>query len=184
MWKCNSARITSIELAATLVLPSVPRRQKSCTSLHSEICINDRFVNDRQFKTIDYSTYLGSPLTRKTNIDVEVNKRLFKANSICLWQIRKESVVISQNTKLYNGNTGCGANQAVLCIIVMDSVKPVTPENLNTSIQHFANYTEHQVARHGFRYRSHHTSRHPSHTFILQKVLVRWACYVTRMPDD
>ena len=37
--KCNSAWITFLELATTLVLPSAPRRQTSCTSLHREICI-------------------------------------------------------------------------------------------------------------------------------------------------
>ena len=38
-WKCNSAWITYLELATTLVLPSAPRRRKSCTSLHHERCI-------------------------------------------------------------------------------------------------------------------------------------------------
>ena len=35
----QQCRITFLELATTLVLPSAPRRQKSCTSLHRERCI-------------------------------------------------------------------------------------------------------------------------------------------------
>ena len=35
----QQCRMTFLELATTLVLPSAPRRQKSCTSLHRERCI-------------------------------------------------------------------------------------------------------------------------------------------------
>ena len=35
----HSVWITSLEVATTLVLPSAPRRQTSCTSLHHEMCI-------------------------------------------------------------------------------------------------------------------------------------------------
>ena len=39
------------------------------------------FVNDEPVKATDSFTYMGSTLSRETNIDVEVNKRLSKANS-------------------------------------------------------------------------------------------------------
>ncbi len=42
------------------------------------------FVNDEPFKATDSFTYMGSTLSREANIDVEVNNRLSKANSVHL----------------------------------------------------------------------------------------------------
>ena len=60
------------------------------------------FVNDEPLKATDSFTYLGSTLSREANIDVEVNNRLFKANS-AFGRLRKkvwDRRGISQETKL------------------------------------------------------------------------------------
>ena len=60
------------------------------------------FVNDEILKATDSFTYLGSTLSREANINVEVNKRLSKAN-YAFGRLRKkvwDRRGISQETKL------------------------------------------------------------------------------------
>ena len=61
------------------------------------------FVNDEPLKATDTFTYMGSTLSRKANIDLEVNNRLSKANS-AFGRLRKKVCDrrgISEDTKLH-----------------------------------------------------------------------------------
>ena len=122
------------------------------------------FVNDVQLKATDSFTYLGSTLSREANIDMEVNNRLYKANS-AFGRLRKkvwDRWGISQETKL---NVYMAVVLTVLlCMWVMDCVQPSRQKTQPLPYKMFADYFEHQVARHGPWHRSRHTSRHPQHS--------------------
>ncbi len=76
------------------------------------------FVNDEPLKATDSFTYLGRTLSIEANIDVEVNNRHSKANSV-FGRLRKkvwEPRGISQDTKLNVCMAVVLINRPALCM--------------------------------------------------------------------
>ena len=108
------------------------------------------FVNDEPLKATDSFTYLGSTLSREANIDVEVNNRLYQANS-AFGRLRKnewERRGISQDIKLK-------VNMDLVLTVLLYECETWTVYSRHArKLNHFhtkcfKNYFEYQVARHG-----------------------------------
>ena len=137
-------------------------------------------VNDEPLKATDSFTYLGSPLSREANIDLEVNNRLSKVNS-AFGRLRKkvwDKRGISQETKLKVYMA------VVLTVLLYACGQPSRQKThplpyqclriiLNIKWQDMVPDTE-VLTRAGI----------PSIHTLLQKAQMRWAGHVTRMPDD
>ena len=109
------------------------------------------FVNHEPLKATDSFTYLGSTISREANIDVEVNNRLSEANS-AFGRLRKkvwDRRGISQETKL---RVYMAVVLTVLLYACWSWTSCIQPSRQNTQpppYTMFADYSEHQVARHG-----------------------------------
>ena len=107
------------------------------------------FVKDEPLKATDSFTYLGSILSREANIDVEVNNSLSKASS-ALGRLQKkvwDRRAISQDIKIK-------VYMTVVLTVLLYACESWTVHSLHArKLNHFhitfADYVEHQLARHG-----------------------------------
>ena len=143
------------------------------------------FVNDEPLKATDSFTYLGNTLSREANIDVEVNKRLSKANSASgrlmkrVWDRRG----ISQEIKLK-------VYMAVVLTVLLYACESWTVYSRHArKLNHFHTKCLLIILSINWQYMVPDTEVFtragiPSIHTILQKAQMRWAGHVTRISDD